>query len=296
MPSTAIVIGTGAMGPEIAAALGAAGVHITIAGRSASRAADAAARAAALRGDGSPPPAAAAIADAPFAAAELVVETITEDLEAKRALMRDVTPRCAPDAVIATNTSSLRVGDIAEAVVGPERFGGLHFLKPAHLTGVVEVIPGPRTSAATTARLREFGTAMGKTPLLVRADVPGFIWNRVQFAVLRECLHMVQEGVASAEDVDAAVADGLAARWVAAGPLATADLGGLRTFATICGQLFPHLASGTEAPPLLTEHAESGTPLAPWTRGERADAVAALRADALRSAREFTRRRRELGA
>ncbi|MGE0027267.1 MAG: 3-hydroxyacyl-CoA dehydrogenase family protein [Thermoleophilia bacterium] len=290
---TAVVIGTGAMGPEIAVALAAAGHRVTIAGRAPDRAADAAARAAGLGGDPAAITAAGIDADA-LAGADLVVETIAEDLEAKRDLLRRVEPWLRPDAIVASNTSSLRIADLADAVARPGRLAGLHFLKPAHLTSVVEVVAGPATDDATVAALRDVAGRMGKAPL-VSADVPGFIWNRIQFAVLRECLHMLETGVADAASIDAAMSDGLAPRWMAAGPLATADLGGLRTFATISRGLFPHLADGHDAPAVLEDAAASGTPLAPWTAGA-GDAVAQLRADALAAGREFAARRRALGA
>ena len=290
----AVVLGTGAMAPEIAVALAAAGERAVLAGRSAERAEAARARAVGLGGDGDAI-AAAAIGPDALADAGLVVESIAEDLEAKRDLLDRVEAWCPPDAVVATNTSSLRIADLAVALRRPGRFAGLHFLKPAHLTAVVEVVPGPGTDAAAVDALRDLAARMGKAPLVVRRDVPGFIWNRVQFAVLRECLHMLEEGVASAADIDAAVADGLAPRWMAAGPLATADLGGLATFATIARELLPHLADGHEAPPALARAAAAGEPLAPWTAAA-GDAVAALRADALAEGRRVAERRRALGA
>ena len=283
----AVVVGTGAMGPEIAAALSAAGIRTRIAGRDLAKAQAAAARTRDLGGEAE----AAALSPVAFADADLVVETIVEDLGQKLALSRLIEPWCPESAVIATNTSSLRIEDLATALARPERFGGLHFLKPAHLTGVVEVIPGPATDGTATATLMEVAERMGKTPLVVRRDVPGFIWNRIQFAVLRECLHMLGEGVASAEDIDAAMSDGLAPRWMAAGPLATADLGGLRTFARICDSLFPHLATDVTAPAAITEPAAAGEPLQPWTRAAGVDR---LRADALAVGREITAQRRAL--
>jgi 3-hydroxybutyryl-CoA dehydrogenase len=232
--------------------------------------------------------------DAPtFAQADLVVETIVEDLAIKHELLERIEAWCDPRAVIATNTSSLTIADIASALRSPERFAGLPFLKPAHLTGVVEIIPGGATSPATVDVLRDVAVQLGKAPLVAQRDVPGFIWNRIQFAVLRECLHMLETGVASAADIDAAVADGLAPRWVAAGPLATADLGGLATFATICDLLFPHLANDTSAPAAITGPAAAGDPLQEWTAGS-GEEVQALRADALAAGREIARRRREL--
>ncbi len=156
-------------------------------------------------------------------------------------------------------------------------------------------MPGPETSPRTIDALRELAGRMGKTPLVIRRELPGFVWNRIQFAVLRECLHMLEEGVASADDIDAAVSDGLAPRWVAAGPLATADLGGLNTFAAVARELFPELADGHEVPATLVERAGGGEPLAPWTvvAGE---SIATLRAEALVAGRRIAERRRQLGA
>lgn len=285
----ATIVGTGSMGPEIAAALAAAGAETRIAGRDPDRVAAAAQRARALakNDDVSGWPISA---DA-VASADLVIETITEDLDAKRALYAQIETWVAPECVIVTNTSSLRISDLARDLAHPGRFAGLHFLKPAHLTAVVEVIPGPLTAAATGELLRDLAARMGKVPLVVRRDVPGFIWNRIQFAVLRECLHMLEQGVASAEDIDAAMSDGLAPRWTAAGPLATADVGGLATFARICEGIFPHLAAETDAPATIVAAAESGRPLQDWTRREGLD-IEGLRADALAAGRRIAEERR----
>lgn len=289
----AVVIGTGSMGPEIAAAFAQAGMEVQIAGRTPMGRDGAAARATAFAGDAAVTP--APIDEPTFADVDLIVETIVEDLATKHELLQRVEPWCHPKAIIVTNTSSLTIADIAQPLARPERFAGLHFLKPGHLTGVVEIIPGPHTSAETVDLLHEVARDMGKVPLIARRDVPGFIWNRIQFAVLRECLHMLETGVASAEDIDAAVSDGLAPRWTAAGPLATADLGGLVTFAAICDLLFPHLAASDRAPAVIRDAAKAGTALQAWvTRAP--DAVAALRSDALANGRALADRRRRLAA
>jgi 3-hydroxybutyryl-CoA dehydrogenase len=289
----AVVVGSGAMAPEIAACLAGTGTSIAIAGRDRGRV-EAAVDAAREFARGVGAITAAEIAPESFSGAALVIESITEDLSAKRALYATIERWCPPDAVIATNTSSLRVADLADPFDLPGRFAGLHFLKPAHLTGVVEVIPGPATDSATVEVLRGLAGQMGKAPLVVRADEPGFIWNRIQFAVLRECLHMIELGVADAADIDAAVSDGLAPRWVAAGPLATADLGGLRTFSLVSAQLNPHLANGADVSPELTSRAESDQAFAGWTR-TAGPAVGALREQALRAGREIAAMRKALG-
>lgn len=286
-----VVVGTGSMGPEIAAAFAMAGFETQIAGRTAIGRDEAARRATVWAGG--LPVTTAPIDEPAFADVDLVVETIVEDLATKHELLRRIEPWCHPKAIIATNTSSLTIASLAEALASPGRFAGLHFLKPAHLTGVVEIIPGPATAPGTTEVLRDVAGQMGKAPLIARRDVPGFIWNRVQFAVLRECLHMLETGVASAEDIDAAVSDGLAPRWTAAGPLATADVGGLATFARICDLLFPHLANDDAAPAAIRESAERGEPLQPWTR-DAATALPGLRAEALAAGRTIAAHRRRI--
>ncbi|HMM48961.1 MAG TPA: 3-hydroxyacyl-CoA dehydrogenase NAD-binding domain-containing protein [Miltoncostaeaceae bacterium] len=290
----AVVVGAGAMGPEIAAALAATGTTVALAGRDRARTGDAVVRAGGYATAGADAITAAELVPETFAEAALVIETISEDLDAKRALYRTIEPWCPTDALIATNTSSLRIGELAEGLERPERFAGLHFLKPAHLTGVVEVIPGPRTGADALHVLVGLAEQMGKAPLVVRADEPGFIWNRIQFAVLRECLHMLELGIADAAAIDAAVSDGLAPRWVAAGPLATADLGGLATFATVSAQLNPHLAANETVADELVQRAAAGEPFAPWTEFA-GEAVGALRAQALRAGREIAATRRAIG-
>ena len=289
----AVVVGSGAMAPEIAACLAVTGTSVAIAGRDPGRT-DAAVDTARGLADGRGEITAAPIAPGTFADAALVAESIVEDLATKRELYAAIEPWCPAEAVIATNTSSLRIADLAAVLDRPGRFAGLHFLKPAHLTGVVEVIPGPATDAAAVEVLRGLAEQMGKAPLVVRADEPGFIWNRIQFAVLRECLHMLELGIADAADIDAAVSDGLAPRWVAAGPLATADLGGLRTFSLVSAQLNPHLAAGGDVSPELTARAESGEAFAAWTQ-VAGPAVGALRREALRGGREIAAMRKALG-
>lgn len=289
--TVAVVIGTGAMAPEIAVACASAGMTTRIVGRNAERAAAAVQWASSFVTDGAI--SAGTIDAAGVADADVVFETIVEDADAKRTLLGQVEAWCGPETIIVTNTSSLTIAELARDLARPDYFAGFHFLKPAHLTGVVEVIPGPKTGAEVVVELRMLAERMGKVPLTVRRDVPGFIWNRIQFAVLRECLYMLDEGVADADDIDAAVSDGLAPRWVAAGPLATADLGGLDTFRRVSEQLFPHLAADTQVSASLRDRAAEGGRFQEWTAGDAA-AVSALREAALEAGRRVAAHRREL--
>ena len=270
-----VVVGSGLMAPGIAAACAGAGATVTIAGRNEERAAEAA-RVAGV--DAGP------LEEGVLRAADLVIETISEDRNAKTGLFGRIEPWLSPEAILATNTSSLALDALAEGLRRPERFLGFHFLNPAELTSVGEVIPGSATAPDVVRRVAELGERMSKTPLVLRRDIPGFIWNRIQFAVLRECLQLLGEGVADAASIDAAVADGLAPRWVGAGPLATAQLGGLDTFRTVAGELFPVLASGASVPEELEREFFT------WDAGER-DRIVALRREAIEAGRRVSDRR-----
>jgi 3-hydroxybutyryl-CoA dehydrogenase len=280
----ATVVGSGRTAPTIAAAFAAAGLQVRLAGRDAARAGAAAELASAWSGRRVEP---CVLGESAVAGSGLVLETIAENHEAKVALYRDLEPWMAPGTVLATNTSSLSITALAAGLAAPERLAGLHFLHPAHETAVVEIIAGERTAEAAITTLRDLAGRMGKTPIVARRDVPGFVWNRLQFALLRECLHLIDEGVADAATIDAAICEGLAPRWLATGPLATADLGGIRTFATIAQQLFPVLSAAREVTPALAARER----FYEWTPASEA-AVAALRAEALDAARPLFAERR----
>ena len=122
------------------------------------------------------------------------------------------------DCILASNTSSLPITDIGAAIGAAERTVGTHYLNPPLLMPTVEVIAGEHTSEETLAFARDTVTALGKLPVIVRRDVPGFVWNRLQFALVRELTWLVENDVASAEDLDTVVREGLARRWRRVGP------------------------------------------------------------------------------
>ncbi len=181
--------------------------------------------------------------------ADLVVESLPENLELKSRVLKTALA-AAPDAVVATNTSSLSIALIGEEVGRPERTIGTHYLNPPLLMPTVEVIPGERTGAETLSFARDTLAALGKLPVVVRRDVAGFVWNRLQFALVRECVWLVQNGVASPEDVDTVVRDGLARRWRQAGPLRSIALGGVDTWNWSAKNIVPELSTAGELPDL----------------------------------------------
>lgn len=190
--------------------------------------------------------------------AQLVVEAVPEHMELKLETFSKLDEHCASDTILASNTSGLSITKIATAASGPERVAGFHWWNPPHLMPLVEVIKGERTSDETVATLVALAERLGKRPIVVNRDVPGFVGNRLQFAVVREALHLLSEGIASAEDIDTAMTCGPGIRWGLMGPLRTADLAGLDVFDAISSYLFKALSAAQDPPPLLGEMVEQG--------------------------------------
>ena len=187
--------------------------------------------------------------------ADLFVEAAPEAMEIKQGLFEKAASLLRPDAIIATNTSSLSVSKLAGIVSGPERFVGIHFFNPVPMMALVEVVRGKATSEATIAAAREFAEKVDKTPITV-TDSPGFVVNRILFPMINEAANAFAEGVASAEDIDTGMK--LGANWPM-GPLALADLVGLDTTKAILETLERELGDPKYAPsPALGELVAAG--------------------------------------
>ena len=192
-----------------------------------------------------------------FSAADLVVEAIIENFAAKCALWTKVDELARPDALFATNTSGLSITKLAACVSAPERFCGMHWVNPPHIIPLVEVIKGEKTSDATALAIRDLCDGIGKKPVIVK-DAPGFVLNRIQLAILRECLHIVDQGIASPEDVDNIMKYALGLRYACLGPFEVADHGGLDVFHSIASYLFADLSDERESFSLLKEAVARG--------------------------------------
>lgn len=152
--------------------------------------------------------------------ADLIIESIIEDLEEKKSLFSEVDKLAKPEAVIASNTSSVSITELASATNRPEKFCGMHFFNPPQLMKLVEIIRGVKTSDETVNTVVEVVKKMGKEPIIVKKDIPGFVVNRILVPALNEAMYLVWEGVAEPEDIDKAVKLGL--NWPM-GPLYLAD-------------------------------------------------------------------------
>lgn len=188
--------------------------------------------------------------------AGLVIEAVPEKLELKQKLLREAAEIAGPAAILATNTSSLSVSQIAAAVPGPERVIGTHFFNPVHLMKLLEIVVGERTSQEVLGQIQSFGARIGKDCIVVK-DSPGFATSRLGLVIGLEAIRMVEEGVASAEDIDKAMCLGYG---FPMGPLKLTDLVGLDVRLSIAEYLREHLQQGAhfEPPALLRRMVAEG--------------------------------------
>lgn len=220
---------------------------------------------------------------------EFIIEAVPEVLEIKQALYRELETMVAEGVILASNTSGFMPSKLSEFLAHPERFIVAHFWNPPHAIPLVEVVPSQHTSAPVVERTIALLRESRAEPVLVEKEIPGFIGNRLQYAILREALAIVRSGAASPEAVDTVMKASLGRRYATVGPLETADLGGLDTFLTIASHLMPELAKDEDVLNLMRTRVEagdtglrSGKGFYPWPP-ERADEVIKRRnADLLR--------------
>lgn len=187
-----------------------------------------------------------------FASADLLVEAIIESREAKMDFWRAASVLVKESAILASNTSGLSITDLASAVVQPGRFIGMHWINPPHIIPLIEVVKGEQTDEKTAQTIYDLCVAIHKKPVMVK-DAPGFVLNRIQFAILRECLYITEEGIASPEDIDRVMKYALGIRYACLGPFEIADHGGLDIFHNIASYLFADLSNETKSFSLLAK-------------------------------------------
>lgn len=190
--------------------------------------------------------------------ATFIIEAIPEILEMKYTLYKELEQLIAEDVVIASNTSGFTPTKLAENVRNPERFIVTHYWNPGHLIPLVEVVKGKKTNQQTINRTMAFMREMNKEPIIVNKEVPGFIGNRLQYALFREAQALLDQQVASKEDIDAAIQYSIGRRLPITGPLMTADLGGLDVFSAISNYLFENLSTEKKSGSVLTSLVEKG--------------------------------------
>ena len=205
--------------------------------------------------------------------ADIIFECILENLEVKQNYFAELDKICAPEVILASNTSAISITEIAEKSVHKERIIGTHYWNPAYLIPLVEVIKTEYASDETVARTFELLNNAGKKPVLVKKDVPGFLANRMQHALFREALSIVENGIADPKDVDDAIKYGFGMRLGISAPMEVMDMGGLDLTYSIHNYLFPYLEDSHKPSKILTEKMQegklgfkSGTGLQEWPK------------------------------
>jgi len=187
--------------------------------------------------------------------ADLVIEAVTENPELKKKVLAEADSLAKPDAIIASNTSSISISEIASATKRPEKFAGMHFFNPPQLMKLIEIIRGAKTSDETLNTIVEVTKKMGKEPVVVKKDVAGFVVNRILIPALNEAVNLVNEDVATPEDIDKAIKLGL--NWPM-GPLTLLDYVGLDTTLAITEVMVKEIDPKYQASPLLRQMVRAG--------------------------------------
>jgi 3-hydroxybutyryl-CoA dehydrogenase len=187
--------------------------------------------------------------------ADLIIEAVTENPELKKKVLMEADAVAKPDAIIATNTSSISITELASATKRPEKFAGMHFFNPPQLMKLIEIIRGAKTSDDTLNTIVEVTKRMGKEPVVCKKDVAGFVVNRVLIPALNEAIALVNEEVATPEDIDKAIKLGL--NWPM-GPLTLLDYVGLDTTLAITEVMQKEIGQKYQANPLLRQMVRAG--------------------------------------
>ena len=188
----------------------------------------------------------------------MVVEAATEDLALKQRLFVEVEALASPDTPLATNTSNFPIGQVGRDLKHRGRMLGLHFFMPAHLVPLVEVVSSDATDPAVAQSVFDLMKRLGKAPIWVKKDVPGFVGNRIQHAMMREALWLIQDGIVSPEGVDTAVRYGFGFRFIACGPIMQKEMSGWDTNLLVGTALYPHLYKNDAPPPIVKELNDKG--------------------------------------
>jgi 3-hydroxybutyryl-CoA dehydrogenase len=200
----------------------------------------------------------ATLNEAAWPAIDIAVETVTEDLALKQKLFAEMEQLATPDCVLTSNSSSFPISGIGKGLETQARMMGLHFFMPAHLIPLVEVVRSLHTDPKQADRVGAIMASLGKRPVQVKKDVIGFLGNRIQGALMREALWLIEQGVASPEDVDATVRLSFGFRYAAAGPIVQKEHSGWDTTCAVAKIIWPDLTNADGPPPILQRNVDEG--------------------------------------
>lgn len=190
--------------------------------------------------------------------ADLVIEAVPENAEIKAKVFADLDRLAPAHAILASNTSGIPITKLAESVTDPSRVVGMHWSNPPHVIPVIEVIAGARTSPDVVERLRATISDLGLVPVRVQRDVPGFVENRVLYAIMRECLALVDDDVISAEELDTCVKWGIGFKLAVIPPLQLLDVAGLDIYNAVGSYLNQDLNARRDVSETITSRVQRG--------------------------------------
>jgi len=200
----------------------------------------------------------AALEALPWKDIGLVVEAATENLALKQQLFGRLEALVRSDTPLTTNTSNFSIKEIGKGLKRRGRVAGLHFFMPAHLVPLVEVVSADTTDPKVAERLVALMKSLDKAPIWVKKDVPGFVGNRLQHAMLREALYLIADGIVTPEGLDDAVRYGFGFRFIACGPILQKEMSGWDNNCIVGTELYPHLYSTTAYPPSVKAMVDKG--------------------------------------
>ncbi|CAH0304494.1 3-hydroxyacyl-CoA dehydrogenase family protein [Peribacillus simplex] len=190
--------------------------------------------------------------------ADFIIEAIPEVIELKLNLYQQMEEIIKPDAIVASNTSTFPISQLMEKASFADRMVITHFFNPGHLVPLVEIVQHDETKPEIVKITMDLMRKIGKSPILLKKEIAGFIANRLQTALMREAFYLLKEGVADAEDIDTAITAGPGFRWAFTGPIEIADFGGLDTWQRVFDNVSPVLDQSKEAPDLIRDLVAKG--------------------------------------
>jgi 3-hydroxyacyl-CoA dehydrogenase len=262
----AAIIGTGTMGPGMGAVLARVGIDTTLYDVSAEQLEKAKGMATMAAGvlDALEAPAAEggtlrfeSDLGAALEGADIVMEAVPERLELKHEVFRQFEEIVSPDCILSSNTSGIPITKIAEVCAHPERVVGMHWSNPPHLIPMIEVIPGEATSQEVVDRSCDIIRRIGYHPVVER-EIAGFVENRVLYAIMRECLDLVDKGIVDPEGLDLNVRWGIGYKLAVIGPMALLDMAGLDIYDAVGSYLNPELSTSGEVSSTIRERIAEG--------------------------------------
>lgn len=185
--------------------------------------------------------------------ADFILESIPEVLETKLETYEIIESVVSEDTIISSNTSTFPLKELTQNAKHPERFIITHFFNPPQLVPIVEIVKDDNTNEDTINATYDILKEIGKSPVVLKKEITGFIVNRVQVAMLREAFHLMEEGVATAEDIDTAMKGSMGFKWAFCGPMESQDLAGLQTTEAMVGNIMQDLSNTREVPSFLKE-------------------------------------------